>query len=318
MSTSRALSSFVTFATDEQFRKDHLKFCALWYDEVLYETIGKFNQDKFIDSLVENEKISRKFIRELSDLFVPLAARVEADVIEELRNSEPHGYPRWGEKHENYNYPEPESAEEFAHNCLLERIASQHGVDRITGHAIEHAEGRARVAVNAVRTWQLVNREIPCMLQANPDEKLAMTAVRKYGAGNEEVTPPIELLEASVPSLSAVPWSQVLQFRRDGSLESLRSKISEAMQLAGKNIDAAKRVLADLESTTIDQIVDSARPNPRKVIIESAAANVPGWLFNPASLSIAMRDVSASQKNQRELGWLYLLRDIRSAASPDS
>jgi hypothetical protein len=48
-------------------------------------------------------------------------------------------------------------------------------------------------------------------------------------------------------------------------------------------------------------------------------SNLPGFpVFNPFSLFFGSRDTGMAIKNSRDLAWLYLLRDIRAAASAAS
>lgn len=314
MSSSRALASFVTCATDLAFRSDHLKLCVLWYDEVLFESLGSFDQRSFLEGLLADEEGADRTATALSDVLVPLHKLVGNDFLEDLNRSGDPGYPRWGERHENYTYPDPETPERYAHNHLLGRIAAEHGVEKFEGHEIELAEGRARVAVDAVRLWSRVNRVAPCMLQAGQDEKAAMAAVQQFEAKVQPLAP-ATLFEMAVPSLRAVPWKTVLKLRGEKSLGSLRQKMADAVEKAGTNVDDAKKALSGLEQEAMEAIVGAVRPRPRKVGVEAILANVPGLpvMFNPASVYFGVRDTVKAARMERDFGWLYLLRDIRAA-----
>jgi hypothetical protein len=314
VSTARALASFVTCATDERFRTDHLKLCVLWYDEVIFENLGAFDQGRFLEGLVGEEKHARSTIKALSDLVLPLDKRTSPDVIEHVRKTAPPGYPRWGDKYQNYTYPDPENAEEYAHNQLLAQIASEYGVEQFTGLDVEQAEGRARVAVDAVRLWDHVNHEFPCMLQANPDEKLAMTSAQRFAAQAEQAPTPVRLFELAIPSLSSVPWHRIIEFRRNHSLGTLRLTIAKAVERAGESVDDAKQAFDEVEKGVMNDIVESARPKVKKVAVEALLANIPGLPVNPASVYFGLRDSVSVAKRDKNLGWLYLLRDIRAAA----
>ncbi len=312
MSTSRALVSFMT-GLEETFRTDHLKLCCLWYDEVLFETLREDDEKNLIQRLVENEENASRTAEELSDAIVPLRARVRHDLLGDVK--EPlRGYPRWGKQQEHYDYPEPEDAEQYAHNQLLRFIEAEHGVPEFTGWEVEQAEGRARVAVDAVLLWQRVNGELPCMLQARQDEKIAMTAVQEFQSKGSEPVSPIRLLEQAIPSLKEVSWDKVLKLRDSKGVNLLRDKIREAVEQAGTDLDRAKKILDDFERDAIEAIVEIGRPNVKKVAIESVLSNIPGALVNPYSVFAGGRDTLGAVKKQAEFGWLYLLRDIRSAA----
>lgn len=228
-----------------------------------------------------------------------------------------HGYPRWGKNYEEYTYPEPENAEQFAHNKLLSHITKEHGVSRFDDeYDIEQAEGRARVAVDAVLLWERVNAELPCMLQTNGDEKLAMIAAQQFSSRTTIPPSPFSLFEMSIPSLKDASWKDVVRLRKDGSLKFLREKIGKSMEKAGSDLELAKSLFDESEMEAIDSIVDKGRPRVIRVAIESILANLPGMVVNPFSVFFGLRDTASACKKHRDLGWLYLLRDIRQTAKP--
>jgi len=307
---SRALASFQTSLTDSEFRADHLKLCVLWYDEVLIQTIGQ-TEDHFYEGLVAQEPDARATIKRLSDVIVPLKKRVDHDLIDrDLRD--PHGYPRWGAMHEHYDYPDPQTAEQYAHNRLLRSIEEECGVPRLEGWAVEQAEGRARVATDAVQLWAKVNAEVPCTLQANKDEKLAMGAAHEFAT--KVALSPLLLFETVVPSLSSVPWREIVTIQRDGRLTSLRNKIREALQAGSQDLNAAVAQFKELEASATEAAIENGRPRVKKIAIESALSNIPGLPVNPYSIFAAIRDTAAAQQRSNELGWFYMLRDIRRSA----
>lgn len=316
MTTSRALVSNWTAITDDAFRSDHLKLCYLWYDEVLFETIGTYDEARFFECLVGDENNATKTIKELTDIILPLSSRVSRDLIGDVLESEPRGYPRWCSKdYKNYTYPDPENAEQYAHNRLLQSIEAEHGVAHFENvYDIEQAEGRARVAVDAVQLWERVNAEVPCMLQANKDEKLAMTAAQQFSSGMSQSPTPFSLFEIAIPSLFTVSWREIVRFRCDGGLNSLRRKIGDAVQQASTDLNAAKKLFDELEKNAIDNIVEKGRPKVKKVAIESILANIPGMAVNPFGIFFSVRDILSVTKKRKDLGWFYLLRDIKNAA----
>ena len=315
MTTSRALVSFVTAATDRAFRCDHLKLCYLWYDEVLFETIGQYEGARFFERLVGDEDDAEKTIKELTDIILPLSCRVGTDVIGDVLDPSRHQYPRWGDKDENYTYPDPENAEQYAHNRLLQSIEAELAVARFeNGHDVQRAEGRARVAVDAVLLWERVNAEVECMLQAGQDERLAMIASQQFSSGSNQSPTPFTLFETAIPSLSNVSWREIARLRRNRGLDSLKEKIADAVRQAATDLNAAKKLFDNLEKNTIDNILEMGRPKVKKVAIESILANIPGMVVNPFSIFLGIRDTFQADKKRKDLSWLYLLRDIRNAA----
>lgn len=315
MNTSRALVSHWTSVTDKDFRADHLKLCFLWYDEVVIETIGNYDEKQFIEGLLQVEHDQRALSHALSDVIRPLDKQLQQHITGDWRSREQRGYPRWGDNYENYTYPEPENAEQYAHNYLLGLIAKEYGVKQFDdGYDIEQAEGRARVSVDAVTLWEGVNAELPCMFQANQDEKSAMTAAKQFVSGSSTQDAPFSLFEVAIPSLQDVTWSNVVQFRKNGSLKSLRNKISQSVVSAGADLEAAKSLFDRSEQEAIDAMLENGRPRVKRVAIESILANLPGMAVNPFSLFFGIRDTAAARKRNQENGWLYLLRDIKKVA----
>ena len=299
--------------TDGDFRSDHIKLCVLWYDEIIVETIGDYDEKRFIAGLIQNDQTASSAIHALTDVIRPLDKQLREHVNGDYRSRLERGYPRWGSDHENYTYPEPENAEQYAHNHLLGLIAQEHSVARFDdGYDIEQAEGRARVAVDAVRLWEGVNNEMPCMLQANLDEKAAMTAAMQF-AGSGPQAAPFNLFEIAIPSLRDVAWGDVVKFRKNDSLKSLRSEIAQSLVSAGSNLEAAKALFDEAERTAIDVMVENSRPRVKRVAIESVLANLPGLPVNPFSVFFGIRDTTAAYKRNRDHGWFYLLRDIKTA-----
>lgn len=316
MTKSRALVSHLTSVTDEDFRSDHLKLCLLWYDEIIIETIGDYDEKRFISELLQSEHPHRAVSHALSDIIRPLDKKLQEHITGYLRQQAQRGYPRWGDDYENYTYPEPENAEQYAHNSLLEKIAQEHGVSRFDdGYDVGQAEGRARVAVDAVTLWEGVNSELPCMLQANRDEKAAMTAARQFLSGSSTQNASFSLFEIAIPSLLDVTWNEVVQFRKNGNLKSLRDKIAQSVASAGADLEAARSLFGRSEQEAIDAMLESARPRVKRVAIESILANLPGMAVNPFSLFFGIRDTASAHRKNQENGWLYLLRDIKKTAS---
>lgn len=316
MNTSRALVSHLTSITDEDFRADHLKLCFLWYDEVVIETIGNYDEKRFIDGLLQTERPQRALSHALSDVIRPLDKQLQEHITGDWRSQAQRGYPRWGDNHENYTYQEPENAEQYAHNHLLGLVALEHGVNQFDdGYDVEQAEGRARIAVDAVTLWEGVNAELPCMFQANQDEKSAITAAKQFVSGSNIQDAPFSLFEVAIPSLQDVTWSDVVQFRKNGSLKSLRNKIAQSVTSAGADLEAAKSLFDRSEQEAIDAMLENGRPRVKRVAIESILANLPLPInVNPFSLFFGIRDTAAAHKRNQENGWLYLLRDIKKVA----
>jgi len=294
------------------FKDNHLKLCCLWFDEVLVDTLIRHDEmcSKLIGGLVEYESNAGAIAKKLSDVIVPLARRADRSVIGDRFQESSRGYPRWGERNRNYTYPEPETTQEYAHNHLLGLIEQEHGVQHFKGWETEQAEGRARVAVDAVSLWERVNQSTSCMLQAGADEREAMIAMRTFRSGADTPVDPVRLLEVSIPSLTDVSWEKIVALNNSKDLDLLKTKMSEAAELAGSDFSRAQALLKRFEHDAIESILNFARPNVKKIAIESSIANIPMGLANPYSLYVAARDTASTTRRHAEVGWLYMLRDI--------
>lgn len=293
----------------DDFSDDHMKLCFLWYDEVLYETLGKTSEEEWLSRLAK-DSLSASEIYDLSDVIIPVDKRISLELSKKLKAFDLRGYPRWGSNHENFTYPNPESAEEYAHNMLLRRIEKEWG--KLDGLGVEHAEGRARVAVDAVSMWKNVNREIPCMLQSTDDEKLAMSAASAFGAPDQPYREPFRLFEMSVPSLSNVPWKKIVSIKRKGKFDRLRDKLKSITTSLNGPLSDAQEELKKAEDEAMNEIVDQFRPNIKPVIAEALWSNIPNVPFlNPVSTYFGVKNIRVEQEKTNDFEWFYLLRDIK-------
>lgn len=232
----------------------------------------------------------------------PLADRVASSALPDITREVQRGYPRWGERYENYTYPEPETATEYAHNHLLSLFEQEHGVQQFDGWEIAQAEGRARIAVDAAALWESVNISIPCMLQADADESEAMIAMQQSRSGIAAPEDPVRLLDLAVPSFADVSWNKVVTLRSSSDLDLLKKKVREAADYASSGLTRTKAILEGFERGAIESIVEFGRPQVQRVAIESSIANIPLGPVNPYSLYVAGRDTAAAIKRRAEVG----------------
>lgn len=76
-----------------------------------------------------------------------------------------------------------------------------------------------------------------------------------------------------------------------------------------------RNCLTNLKKNAIDSIVEKGRPKVKRVAIESILANIPGMAVNPFSIFFGIRDTLSAAKKQKDIVWLYLLRDIKNTAN---
>lgn len=296
----------------ENFRSDHMKLCFLWHDEVILDISNEYRANNYAYQMTSGESLSKEQISLITDVFVPLKNRVSQELLEAREATRPIGYPRWGKNLENFTYPEPENAEQHAHNILLCHIKRDWKICKFEGADVEQAEGRARVATDSVSLWEYIQQEVECMLEASYDERLAICAANMFNSETKKEIEPFSLFEASVPSLSLVPWSEVINIKKSGRFDKLRSKLGEIAS-SSSTLSSAQTELVKLETEATEEIIEKYRPKLKKVAIESALANIPGIpVANPFSVFFGLRDTYKEAKKQKEITWLYLLRDVRN------
>lgn len=312
MQEIRALISYIA-SVDDDFRQDHLKLCALWYDEVLYEYIGRNSESDYLSRLTKGE-LGSSDIHDLSDIIMPVDKRISSELSKQFKELDTRGYPRWGKDWKNYTYPDPQTAEEYAHNILLKHIKNERGP--LEGIVVEHAEGRARVAVDAVSMWKSVNEEVSCMLQSTSDEKLAMSAASIFGAPPNSPKEAYKLFELSVPSLTCISWKEIIKLKRQGNFARLRNELERITSSSTGNLDHAQRLLAEAETKATEEIIDRFRPNVRVVIAEALWSNIPNIPFlNPVGAYFSGKNVRNEFTKAKGFEWYYLLRDIKNLSS---
>lgn len=304
MKASRTLVS-ISSSIQDDFVNEHLKLCFLWYDEVLIESLFNYNILNKIEGLSYGEKLY------LHDIIHPLEAKISKKEIDAYRSIDSlYGrYPRWydGERW-NYTYREPQNVEEYAYNKLLEYIISKEGFD---DEGIMYFEGATREAVDSIMLWEIVNKEIPCMLQANKYEKFAMNAALSFDMKFENPNTAFVLFECSIPSLKNVPWSDIIKMRKKNSFSSLHIKLGEILNNELGDVEKAKIKLRSMEQEIIDEIIEQYKPNIKKVTVETLVGNAPTPFFNPSGMVLGIRDIKNEINKMEKYNWFYLLRDIQ-------
>lgn len=318
MRKNRTLVSFWT-SRQENFCLDHLKLCFLWFDEILVEALGPHYKENFTDLLLNKDKLNKNELDIFTDIVAPLDSRVSNETIEAYNKSCPPGYPRWGKDCENFTYPDPENAEQYAHNTLLEYIMKEAGIQAPDGYGMQQIEGRARVAVDAVKLWSYVNTELPCIMQAGNDEKIAISSSHKFNRETSVKIEPFKVLEMSIPSLRKVSWKNIIKLKKEGNFELLRKKISEVSVSCKGDYGNATIALSRCEENTMSEIIERYRPNVKKVAIESTISNIPCIpIINPAGVYLGLKAVKEEYEKASELNWFYLLRDIKQLADNEN
>lgn len=292
---------------DEKFISDHLKLCVLWYDEVLLEDIWGMN---ITDHLLG---LNKKDLFYLTDILLPLKSRVPISIINDYKRNCAmlNYYPRWERDGKLYNtYLRPKTAHEYAYNRIINRLRKQYGYNDYIYH-MEFLEGHALATVKSVKLWEIVNLEIPCMLQTDEYGQIALNATMLYN-NLETVEEAFTLFKLSVPDLTRVPWTKIIELRKKGGFSVLREKLGCILQDSSYNIKNAQRELHTIEQEAINEIIDEYKPKLKRVSIESLVGNIPMPFINPVSILLGAKNIKGEVDKKRKYSWFYLLRDIRS------
>lgn len=310
-------STFVSAfgSQSENFKNDRMKLCFLWFDEILFEDLGRITREGFLASIAGFDALPFRERRLLTGAVSPISERVKIDWMADFKDPqrllERHGYPRWGEQQERYDYPDPETPEQAAHNALLRKIEAEHGVARFEdGFDIMQAEGRAGAAINAIAVWREVSEQLPCVLQARRDEQDAMAVMNAFGRTDPPPTP-FTLFQATIPSLAHLPWKEVATLKANGTFETLRSKLEGFYAVRAGDLTRALADLKAAEERATDEILNLSRPRPGKALVEGILSNIPFPGPNPLSIIISLKGFMAEAKKEEQFEWLYMLRDLR-------
>ena len=121
MTYQSTLISFDAFAVGH-FRNARMKLCFLWFDEIVFEDIGLHNREAFLSGIDGFSALEQRRKSLLLEAVSPLSERLRIDWKANRLERMHRGYPRWGPDYRNYDYREPETADQFAHNALLRKI----------------------------------------------------------------------------------------------------------------------------------------------------------------------------------------------------
>ncbi len=256
-----------------------MKLCFLWFDEILFEDLGRISREQFLKGLEGFEELPFREQGLLLEAVTPVSERIKIDWMADFKDEERllkrHRYPRWGEQGENYDYPEPETPEQAAHNALLRKIEAEHAVNRFTdGYDIMQAEGRAGAAVGAVSFWRQLSGQLPCVFQARRDEQDAIASMNAF-TWTGPLPIPFTLFQATVPSLAHLSWKEVTALKARDTFSSLRSKLEDLYAAAHGDLSRAVSDLKAAEERATGEILEIHLPKPGKAFAEGILSICP-------------------------------------------
>lgn len=205
---------------DKTFLNDHLKLCYLWYDEILVDNFI-FKYENVINEL----NLDEKDISNVTDIILPLEKRVSKYLIEEYKHYivTTKYYPRWERNEKYYNtYRKPKNSDEYAHNAIINSLKRKYGMDY---DDFEHFEGKAMFTIGSIKLWNMINNEIPIVLQSNEYERIAIKSKLLFDKKYEkDEKAPFRLFEMYIPSLENVPWAKIVEMKNNSNFFALQKK----------------------------------------------------------------------------------------------
>ncbi|MBU8546353.1 MULTISPECIES: hypothetical protein [Roseomonadaceae] len=315
---SRCLMSFSAQVEDD-FERHHAKVAFLWFENIILDELGRDSFSRTTRRLFGDANLTRSELHDITDAFKPLGSAVGKLNTRTISQSRFNikGYPRWGQNHENYTYPDPETAAEAAHNAVLAHLEVKWNAgQRFTGIGVEYAEGASRNAVDGVLLWDNVKQIVDCSFHSTDYEKIALLAAVNFGLVALPYEP-VQLFTTLLPDLSSVSWRDILALRRRHSLSTLRTVVRDVYDCAAGDLMFAQKSFKALQASVYDEIIDKYRPNLIQAVLEGIASNIPtGMLISPISAALAVKSASIEALKERKYGWVYLLRDAKRLGSP--
>ena len=300
---------------DDDFRSREAKQAYLWFDRVFLDEIGSQSFEHRVGNILQHAELSVSAYDDIRDVFRPLKEAIGAENVKAVRamKLERSGYPRWGTDHVRYDYPDPATPYEAAHNAVLRHLESEvNGGELFAGYDVEQAEGSAKVAADSVELWNFVKQFQDCSLHCDRREKVALGAAASFLIPGGAVGGSKTLFEIVFPDLETLPWRDVVRLRRSGALKRLRSVVATA----DGDVEFARRSLEAFEDAELEELFEGARPRVLRTSVEAILSNTPiQLLLSPLSVGLGMKAVASEFGRQRRYGWIYLLREARRMAS---
>ncbi len=120
--------------------------------------------------------------------------------------------------------------------------------------------------------------------------------------------------EMQMADFSRLSWSSIFELRKSGFLADFRGRLAEMAKAQSRgDLDVSVEVLADLW-----RLVGDVKPNLPRSYITAVVANLPlpiPFLPNPASVGVAISDITKQRKLQRKHGYLFFIQQARAMIS---
>lgn len=293
------------------------KLSFLWFDTIIVEDLGRRQP---IDAIIRDNNISNRERKFVQDVILSVSELADGTIKKNNQEMVLEGYPRWERNGDSYyNYPEPETPQQYAHNELLKHFERMAGVDHIEdGYAVEQVEGSAKVAVDAVRLWALINDRISCTMACSENEHLAVTSMMTFAARNTPKLVETDLVsnvaKLMLPDVSKLGWNEIIAIKKHGEFSTLKSKIEELYEV---NCDyvATAQALADEARRLTRHIAIKAKPKPIRALFDLVATNLPMGPVNPYAIFTGYKKFLNDCQEASEHKWIYTFLDLEERAT---
>lgn len=330
-------------SSSPDFTNNYAKFCFLWYDRVVF-----MDHDKAIKSIIEKENLSKKLRNDLTDVALSfdafLSQQKMPDYIEDdaLRGK----FSSFGKK--LHDKTEELWALEQVPITLLEDHIPDREVRRMADHGpigmnswkdhdeialhqqkkirekIAFGQERYNTPFRNIHSWAVLNQKFDCEFIGDQFSQAGIELVMKEvevlasnANGEKDLNLGVEqVLRLKVPLLKEMSWERVVELKKTGGFDALRTKATHLYTVHGKDPEKAVEGLNDEILAATDLFIGMAEPQVQaihfKAIVTVLTAPVP-YLGNFLDVFSDAKEVHKEEKRERDLRWYFTLRELGGA-----
>lgn len=297
--------SYLNWLVPELALGPSLKLSLLFLDKIIAESDFEDLPERALASLTKEGKLTKKALRKLLDIIVPIKLIV----------------PQFGTK-DLIRKPQDEFLD-FATQYYIDQEYVSRGKDPLSEPGQFLCDTRYWVTVAAFENWFGLSKQMSSLFIPNYfEEPILQDFLRYLRAYNDPRTNRnyykfIGVLTKMLPSVEGLSFDEVLELRRHEYFASFRAKMAQIVEriLSISNVAEIKRVIKEEELRDIRILEDLFRPRPvlklLRVLIGSLP--IPVIPLNPVGVYEAIDTVRKEIEAAKEVGWLYFVRDFKES-----
>ncbi|MCJ7792114.1 MAG: hypothetical protein MUP49_06900 [Dehalococcoidia bacterium] len=282
-----------------------LRLSLLFVDKIVAECDSEDLPERALASLTKEGKLTKKALRKLSDIIVPIKLIV----------------PQFGMK-DLLRKPQDEFLD-FVAEYYIDKEYLSLGKDPPSESRRIFYDTRYRATAAAFENWFALSKQISSLFIPNYfEEPILQDFLRYLRVYNDPRTKRdyykfIGVLTKMLPSVEGLSFDEVLELRRHEYFASFRAKTAKIVDrvLSISNVTETKRVIKEEELKDIRILEDLFRPRPilklLRVLIGSLP--IPVIPLNPVGVYDAIDTIRKERKAAKEVGWLYFVRDLKES-----